>query len=322
MTLRSRTVFAAACAFSKLWRSESELVGGAILPHGDFAYDPSVVNFSNGSVELHQASLLAGAFVITTLQPDVVFMTTPHGIELGDEFVVYENTAESGSAPVGDDVPHHDIYNVTMALQTDVEFAKGLRKDMQKRSLPVTGIEAFSDRLPLPLSWGEILPMTYLNHSLPKGHVLPRVVLMGIPYKRFNHSTDMVPALLDVGSAASQYFESTKARVAWLVSADLAHTHQASGPYGYCPCAELFDKAAGLWIKSLNSTALLHDATEQQKAGASACGYTGLVMLEGAVAGTGRASWKSNLLASAAPTYYGMAVATLARTNRSQLVVV
>eukprot|EP00971_Amphidinium_carterae_P048969 964842-Amphidinium_carterae.1 len=72
-------------------------------------------------------------------------------------------------------------------------------------------------------------------------------------------------------------------------------------------------------MKTLNSTALLDDATAQQKAGAASCGYTGLVMLEGALAATGRSSWKSTLLAISAPTYYGMAVATLARVEQTLL---
>ena len=32
-----------------------------------------------------------------------------------------------------------------------------------------------------------------------------------------------------------------------VVSSDLAHTHLASGPYGYCPCAQPFDDAVIEW---------------------------------------------------------------------------
>ena len=37
------------------------------------------------------------------------------------------------------------------------------------------------------------------------------------------------------------------ARKQVLVSSDLAHTHLASGPYGYSPAAEPFDLAVGRW---------------------------------------------------------------------------
>lgn len=34
-------------------------------------------------------------------------------------------------------------------------------------------------------------------------------------------------------------------RVVVVISADLAHTHSADGPYGYSPAAQPFDRACG-----------------------------------------------------------------------------
>merc|ERR1719265_170821 len=133
---------------------------------------------------------------------------------------------------------------------------------------------------------------------------------MGIPLRRFNHSADMVPELLSLGHAIAANLNSRDERVAWVVSSDLAHTHLASGPYGYCPCAQPFDEAVHRWLTTLNGSALTIDATEEQKQGADSCGFTGLVLLEGAIAATKQSyAWRSELWAIEHPTYYGMAVA-------------
>ena len=89
--------------------------------------------------------------------------------------------------------------------------------------------------------------------------------------------------------------------VLWLVSADLAHTHLKSGPYGYCPCAEPFDAACGRWAQGAGLEAL-QEARRHQGAGAMSCGFTGLVALQGGLP----SSYKGEVYARAHPTYYGM----------------
>lgn len=73
-----------------------KIIGNAILPHGDFAYDPSLVNYEGGSAELHNASIAVGEWIMNTLNPDVIFLTTPHGLALDNDFLIYKNSNESG----------------------------------------------------------------------------------------------------------------------------------------------------------------------------------------------------------------------------------
>ena len=47
------------------------------------------------------------------------------------------------------------------------------------------------------------------------------------------------------------------ATVAVVISSDLAHTHLASGPYGYSASAQPFDDAVGRWGASLDPQPLL-----------------------------------------------------------------
>ena len=67
-------------------------------------------------------------------------------------------------------------------------------------------------------------------------------------------------------------------------SSDLAHTHLASGPYGYSDAAEPFDKACGKWAinPEENSNSLLIDAANLVD-DALSCGFPSLVVLHGII---------------------------------------
>ena len=71
----------------------------------------------------------------------------------------------------------------------------------------------------------------------------------------------MVPELLSLGADVFAHLDALPQRVVVVVSSDLAHTHLASGPYGYSAAAEPFDEAVGAWAGSLDGDALLVAAT-------------------------------------------------------------
>ena len=127
----------------------------------------------------------------------------------------------------------------------------------------------------------------------------------------------MTQELLEIGAALAEQLEALPQRVAVLISSDLAHTHLASGPYGYSPSAEPFDLAIGRWASTLADEPLLTTA-RSLVADALSCGYTGLVMLHGLLTSPtfGRGDWhpmKPQPFALAHPTYYGMLVAGFQR---------
>ena len=128
----------------------------------------------------------------------------------------------------------------------------------------------------------------------------------------------MTDELLALGAALGEQLEAMPQRVAVLVSSDLAHTHLASGPYGYSASAEPFDEAIGAWASTLADAPLLESA-RSLVADALSCGYTGLVMLHGLLTRSvafGRDRWRpmrAGPFALAHPTYYGMLVAGFER---------
>lgn len=67
------------------------VIGAAVIPHGDYALDPSIIDNVNGSLEIHRAALRVGA-LITQLQPDLIFLSSPHAVAIDRDFGIYVNT--------------------------------------------------------------------------------------------------------------------------------------------------------------------------------------------------------------------------------------
>ena len=82
------------CVLSLLglvWEATAKIVVAGVLPHGDFVFDPSLVHNENGSVALHgNATLLAARIEVS--KPDIVFLSSPHGLESTTAFTLYRNT--------------------------------------------------------------------------------------------------------------------------------------------------------------------------------------------------------------------------------------
>lgn len=301
-----------------------------MIPHGDFAYDPSLVNYENGSAELHNASLSVGDWIMNEMKPDVIFLTTPHGMALDTDFLIYENEQESGYALVGEDL-HNSSVNltkVTLNITSNEQLAISLTNILQSKNSMnnnnISGILGFADSNPLPISWGEILPIKYLQNATLNHNqsLLPEFIVFSMPLRRYNYSVDMKQELLDKGNDIWNILDDESItgdiRVFVIISADLAHTHTANVmPYGNCTCAEPYDEAIGNWIKTMDGIYLLDKASYEQSVGAMSCGYTGFVLLQGMFEQSMKAndSWKSQLLANYHPTYYGMAVGNFTRIN-------
>lgn len=55
----------AALLLGVIFRVDGRIVGAAILPHGDFALDPSLVNYRNGSFRVHKACLEVADWIVS-----------------------------------------------------------------------------------------------------------------------------------------------------------------------------------------------------------------------------------------------------------------
>lgn len=296
----------------------ARVVIAATLPHGDFVYDPSLVHGANGSVQLHgNATNLAAAIAAT--RPELIFLSTPHGLEDSNDFVLYENSNVSGFAHLGQDLHNASFpgYDVPLAVRGSRNVSTALVAALGGHRRNVSGLLAFADGEPIALRWGEVIPLSFLSAYVNRSRAA--VVTWSMPTRRYDRSgAPMTEELLALGAAVGEQLESMPQRVAVLISSDLAHTHLQSGPYGFSPSAQPFDEAIGEWAASLADEPLLGRARSLVSSALS-CGYTGLVMLHGMLTRStafGRDRWRpmrAGPFALAHPTYYGMLVAGFER---------
>uniref|UniRef100_A0A2C9M3Y6 Extradiol ring-cleavage dioxygenase class III enzyme subunit B domain-containing protein n=1 Tax=Biomphalaria glabrata TaxID=6526 RepID=A0A2C9M3Y6_BIOGL len=122
--------------------------------------------------------------------------------------------------------------------------------------------------------WGEVIPL----HFIPNITNM-KTVILSYPSCRYSKAVEMIPELLALGSLYS-ILEKSKKKIIVVISGDLAHAHDPTGPYGYSETFEPFDKACGLWASTLQPDALLVTAASLVGQALS-CGYTGFLTLQG-----------------------------------------
>ncbi len=143
----------------------------------------------------------------------------------------------------------------------------------------VSSILPFADSEPFPLRWGELIPLSFLLQG--PGDVLPPLVVLSQPLRRYNDSVAMIPELLGAGASMLPLLDACPQRVLVVASADLAHTHaNPTGvePYGTSPAAQPFDDAVGRWVATGDASALVQEAALYAQ-DALSCGYTGTCVL-------------------------------------------
>jgi aromatic ring-opening dioxygenase LigB subunit len=153
--------------------------------------------------------------------------------------------------------------------------------------LPMLGVSFGGNDPPtaeMPIDWGTEIPLTFMRAS--------KVVVVSPARDR------PVEEHLRLGEAIA----ALSGRVALIASADHGHRHRADGIYGYHPAAAEYDALLQEIVASDRLDFLpLAELAEPGKADS----LWQLVVLQGAVGETARA----DVLAYAAPTYYGMLVA-------------
>ena len=169
--------------------------------------------------------------------------------------------------------------------ETDAATAAALLE----ADLPILGV-SYGGNDPataeFPIDWGAEIPLEFVRAS--------KVVVVSPARDR------PLEEHLDLGKAIA----ALPGRVALVASADHGHAHSPDGIYGYHPAAAQYDALLQEILASDRLDFLpLAELVEDGKADS----LWQLLVLQGAVGDTG----KADVLAYAAPTYYGMLVASV-----------
>ncbi|CAG5114861.1 unnamed protein product [Candidula unifasciata] len=299
---------------SLLHPAASKILANFVMPHGGIALDPTHFNATNSTAleqawEIHRACKQVGE-EIASLKPELILLSTPHGIADLRNFVLYLNPVASGFADTDNCDCPPCCYNATVNVDTGMSqfIVEALGYQNNVSGLSGYGPPGQSSE-PFPLRWGEVIPF----HFMP-GLNESKVVILSHPSRRYSEDVEMIPELLKLGSSLYSILETSSKRVVIVISADLAHTHSASGPYGYSNASEPFDEACGKWATSLQPDYLLTTAASLVDQALS-CGYTGLVTLHGLMEAGDIATWTPSLRVNHHPSYYGMMVASFYRSD-------
>jgi aromatic ring-opening dioxygenase LigB subunit len=205
-------------------------------------------------------------------RPDATVVVTPHNVHVEGHFAVVT------AARVG-------------RWRTDRGLAAAALAELRSDGLPAVGVSYGGndpEEAELPVDWGTEVPLAFLP---------ARPVVVVCPARDR-------PLAEHVRAGAALARASGETRVALVASADHAHTHDASGPYGFDPAAAAYDARVQEIVRS---GPLAFEPLAEHVAAAKADSLWQLLVLEGAV---GQAA-PAELLAYAAPAYYGMLVASV-----------
>jgi aromatic ring-opening dioxygenase LigB subunit len=176
---------------------------------------------------------------------------------------------------------------VTAAKVGEWETDRAVASALLEAPLPILGL-SYGGNDPataeFPLDWGAEVPLGFLRP--------PRVVLVSPARDR------PLEEHLRLGEAIA----ALPGRVALVASADNGHAHDPEGPYGFDPAAADYDACLQ---EILGSDRLDFLPLAGLAEAAKADSLWQLVVLQGALGETAGA----DILAYAAPTYYGMLVA-------------
>lgn len=277
------------------------VVGAYILPHGAMILDPDRINLPKEAIELHHA-MIKMAKTVEELKPDLIFITTPHSIALSNDFGIYMNKGGSGSAEWDNEYTEFKVQ-----VEFDQETSNELLDYLLDKETAVHGIATFTLGVDAPFRWGESVPLWFLRKLSPK----PKYILMSQPMRRLEETKELIPETLTLGNDLRLFFESLEKRVVVIISADMGHTHQTNGPYGFSEEAEPFDKLMEKWAGTLDEKLLIKKAIPKLDK-ALCCGYIGFVMLQGMLNGKG---FTPEVITRATPSYYGMMVARYSKNE-------
>ena len=170
---------------------------------------------------------------------------------------------------------------------TDRDLSRRIVEAARADGLPVVGV-SYGGNDPAeaehPLDWGAEIPLQFVRAE--------RVVLVAPARDR------PLDEHIRFGAAIARATGDDE--VALIASADHAHAHDPEGPYGFDVAAARYDER---FLELLRRPPLDFRSLAELVAPAKADSLWQLLVLQGAVDGG------AELLAYAAPTYYGMAVA-------------
>jgi len=266
------------------------LLFACIAPHGGELIPTLAKRGEKGFLKTRKA-MRSLAITIAEKKPETIVVASPHNLRLFKKIAVV--VAENSTGSLG------DLRNgkVTLKAACNVGLAWEILREAERRGLPVVGANYGTFEGPssnLAMDWGTLVPLWFV---LKEQKVDARIVIVA-PSRE-------IPIQQNVrfGASIAQVLESRKSgRTVFIASADQAHSHSKSGPYGFSPAAAKFDKLVvdSVESDSLNRLTRLNSRFVNQ---AKPDSIWQIAILCGILS---RISMRPRLLSYEVPSYFGM----------------
>src|SRR5437016_6330787 len=201
-----------------------------ITPHGGDIIPRLAVRKTERLFEKTRESVRKIARDIREVKPDTIVIASPHNLRLRDKIgiVTSENTTGQLNGSRG--------RKVSLSLKCDREFAQDLLQESARYHLPVVGANYGTAEGPasdMPMDWGTLVPMWFVAKE---ERVKARTVIV-TPSRE-------IPLMENIalGTTIAEMAEKGKKHLVFIASADQAHAHKKSGPYGYPRGAASYDR--------------------------------------------------------------------------------
>jgi aromatic ring-opening dioxygenase LigB subunit len=282
------------------------LVFACIAPHG-FSVIPDMSADAEGALATRAAMEELGRRCAAA-QPEVLVIATPHGTRVDGAICL-------AAAARGAGVLRWAGRQVEMNVPIDGPLTDAIAVAARAQDVPIALASCAGnrrDQSALLLDWGVIVPLWFLGHGRnmvgygdilagPPEHDAGPPVVIAAPSRLLPRS-----AMVAFGAAIATAAARSGRRIAFVASCDWAHTHRASGPYGFHPAAAEVDRLVLQAIQE-NDPGRLVDLDERLVQDAAIDGLWQTLMLAGALTHT---PMRGEVLSYEAPTYFGMLVAS------------
>lgn len=271
------------------------LAYACIAPHGGEVIPGLAAKSSARKFRETTRGMRTLAREITNSHSDTIVIASPHNLRLLGKMAVV--TAENSFGSLEGESGR----KISLYAKCNTSFAMRLIKKSKKHRLPVVGANfgtASGETSNMPMDWGTLVPLWFVLNERKNA---PNIVIISpsreIPLRQNYMFGRILGQLID---------SDPRSRIVFIASADQAHAHSKSGPYGYSPRAAEYDRRVLGAVRENRLNSLLRldpDFVEKAKPDS----LWQMVILAGI---TSVIPCESELVSYQVPTYYGMLCAS------------
>jgi len=270
------------------------LVYACIAPHGGEIIPELASKAMLPKFEETRAAMRVLAKRISETLPQTVVIASPHNLRLVSRIAVVVSENSSGTLK---GIPNR---SVSLRARCDTDFGRILVRQAEKEDLPVVGANygtATGSSSDIQMDWGTLVPLWFI---LKERKLKPKILIV-TPSREIPLRTNFV-----FGQLLGRLMSKDRTRkFVFIASADQAHAHSRTGPYGFSRAAQKYDDLVLRAIRDNNLKRILrlrHRFIEDAKPDS----LWQMVILAGI---NELVPLRSQLLSYQVSSYYGMACA-------------